>query len=76
MEQAYEYGQVEIELHGKKLHGGYALIRTGKPPDKRWLLIKMRDDFADAGRNPVANEPESVLSGRTIRQIAEAMEEK
>ncbi len=76
MEKAYENGQVEIELHGKKLKGGYALIRTGKPSDKRWLLIKMRDDYADARRNPVTSEPGSVLSGKTIEQIAEALEKK
>ncbi len=75
MEKAYQNGQVEIELHGRKLKGNYALIRTGKPTDKRWLLIKMRDDFADARRNPVASEPKSVLSGKTIQEIAEAMDD-
>lgn len=69
MLDAYENGHVEFELHGKKLKGGYALIRTGKPPDKRWLLIKMRDDFADAHRNPTESEPHSVLSGKTIDEI-------
>lgn len=70
MEEAFENGQVEIRLHGKKLKGGYALIRTGKPDDRRWLLIKMKDDDADARRNPVSTEPESVLSGKTLEDIA------
>jgi DNA ligase D-like protein (predicted 3'-phosphoesterase) len=73
MEKSYDAGQVEIELHGKKLTGGYALIRTGKPGDKRWLLIKRRDDHADERRNPVSTEPKSVLSGLTIDQMRKKM---
>jgi hypothetical protein len=32
-------------------------------------LIKRRDEYADARRNPVSTQPESVLSGRTIEQL-------
>ena len=60
----------------KKLKGGYALIRTGAGKDTRWLLIKMKDDGADARRNPVSTEPESVLTGRTLKEIAEAERDK
>lgn len=35
------------------------------------MLIKLKDDDADARRNPVSTEPKSVLSGRTIEEIAE-----
>lgn len=65
-------GHVEVWLEGRKLRGGYALIHSkmgGKP--RNWLLVKMRDDAADARRNPVSTEPKSVLSGRTIDQIVE-----
>ena len=37
---------------------------------ERWLLVKVRDEAADARRNPVSTEPESVLSGRTIEDVA------
>jgi hypothetical protein len=30
----------------------------------------MRDDAADARRNPTSTEPESVLSGRTLDEVA------
>ncbi|MGA7875303.1 MAG: DNA polymerase ligase N-terminal domain-containing protein [Desulfoferrobacter sp.] len=73
MEQAVEQGKVEVWLEGKKLQGGYALIRTGKPgkgEKARWLLIKKNDEKADARRNPTSTEPESVLTGRTIEEIA------
>jgi hypothetical protein len=39
----------------------------GKP---QWLLIKRRDEEADARRRPVSTQPESVLSGKTIEEIA------
>lgn len=71
MEQALEEGKVEVWLEGQKLQGGYALIRTGQGEDERWLLIKMADDKADARRNPTSAQPESVLSGRTLEEIAE-----
>jgi ATP-dependent DNA ligase len=64
-----EDGHVTIWLEGEKLQGGYALIRTGKGKDLRWLLIKMDDDKADARRNPTSTEPESVKSGRSLEEI-------
>jgi DNA ligase D-like protein (predicted 3'-phosphoesterase) len=64
-------GHIVVKLHGKKLKGGYSLIRTGKGKEERWLLVKMDDDEADSRRNPVSTEPESVLSGRTVEEIAE-----
>lgn len=69
MLQALEEGKVEVWLDGEKLQGGYALIRIDDADD-RWLLIKMDDAKADARRNPTSTEPESVLSGRTLDDIA------
>ncbi len=71
MSKTIDNGRVEISLSGKKLKGGYALIRTGKKnvEKPRWLLIKMKDDHADARRNPVSTEPESVISGKTIDEV-------
>jgi len=69
--EALQEGRVAVWLEGEKLRGGYALIRTGKGDDNRWLLIKMKDDEADARRNPVSTQPESVLTGRTLEEIAQ-----
>jgi hypothetical protein len=33
-------------------------------------VIKRRDEGADARRNPVKTEPESVLSGQAIEELA------
>ncbi len=70
LEDSYKNGQIEVRLNGKKLQGGYALIKTAPDDGKnKWLCIKMNDEFADARRNPVATEPESVLSGKTTEQL-------
>ncbi|MGH6897257.1 MAG: DNA polymerase ligase N-terminal domain-containing protein [Geminicoccaceae bacterium] len=67
---ALEDGHLIIALHGQKLSGGYALQRIGGGEQTRWLLIKTRDDEADARRRPTSTQPRSVLSGRTVRQVA------
>ncbi|MFL5886189.1 MAG: DNA polymerase ligase N-terminal domain-containing protein [Thermoleophilaceae bacterium] len=48
--------------------GGYSLRRMG---GRRWLLVKKNDEEADRRRNPVSTQPESVLSGVTIEEMAE-----
>lgn len=71
MQQALDTGRVEVWLEGKKIRGGYALVRTAMGGKKRnWLLVKRKDEYADPRRRPTETEPASVLSGRTIEQIA------
>jgi DNA ligase D-like protein (predicted 3'-phosphoesterase) len=70
MDQAVAHGHVKIWLNGRKLQGGYALNRFKQEPDEAWLLIKAADEAADPGRNPVADEPQSVLTGRTIEEVS------
>ncbi len=65
-----ERGHLSLWLHGQKLRGGYTLQRTGGGDKPRWLLVKRRDEEADARRNPVSTEPRSVLSGRTVEEVA------
>lgn len=68
-------GHAVVELEGRKLHGRYALTRTGEQRGReQWLLVKVRDEAADARRNPVSTQPESVLSGRTIEDVAAGRE--
>jgi DNA ligase D-like protein (predicted 3'-phosphoesterase) len=55
---------------GRKLRGGYALTSIGKSKRERWLLVKMADEEADARRKPVKSHPESVVSGRTVEEVA------
>jgi DNA ligase D-like protein (predicted 3'-phosphoesterase) len=70
MKEALERGHASFWLEGKKLRGGWSLRRTHEGAKPKWLLIKKRDEEADARRNPVSTQPESVVSGRTIEQVA------
>ncbi|MDX1680220.1 MAG: DNA polymerase ligase N-terminal domain-containing protein [Akkermansiaceae bacterium] len=70
MKKAHKEGHIEVYLHGEKLMGGYVLTRFREDEDKpQWLFIKMDDDEADARRNPVSTEPDSVESGRSLKEI-------
>jgi DNA ligase D-like protein (predicted 3'-phosphoesterase) len=69
--KALEDGHLVIRLHGEKLKGGYTLQRIAESDDERWLLIKLKDEAADARRRPTASQPRSVSSGRTIDDLAE-----
>jgi DNA ligase D-like protein (predicted 3'-phosphoesterase) len=67
--EAIDRGHAVFVLHGEKLRGGFALQRT-RPGDKpQWLLIKRRDDEALPGSDVVAEQPRSVLSGRTLDEL-------
>jgi DNA ligase D-like protein (predicted 3'-phosphoesterase) len=70
MNQAVAHGHVKVWLEGAKLRGGYALTRFKTGKDESWLLVKMDDAEADPRRNPVAAETRSVLTGRTLEEIA------
>jgi bifunctional non-homologous end joining protein LigD len=61
-------GELKFVLLGKKLAGGWALVRT-RPG--QWLLIKHRDQWASAS-DPTVHHPRSVVSGRTMAAIARA----
>jgi DNA ligase D-like protein (predicted 3'-phosphoesterase) len=67
--EALERGHAVFVLHGEKLHGGFALQRTRPGEKPQWLLIKRRDEEAQPGSDVVAEEPRSVLSGRTLDEL-------
>jgi DNA ligase D-like protein (predicted 3'-phosphoesterase) len=67
--KALKRGHVAVWLDGKKLKGGYALSRIAKGKKPRWLLVKMKDEKADARRKPTKSETKSAVSGRTMKEI-------
>jgi DNA ligase D-like protein (predicted 3'-phosphoesterase) len=68
--EALEAGHARIWLEGEKLRGGWTLQRTRGGEKPQWLLIKRRDEAADARRRPQSTQPESVRTGRTVEQVA------
>lgn len=71
MADALAAGHARFWLDGEKLTGGWTLQRTRAGEKPQWLLIKRRDEGADARRNPQSTQPESVKTGRTLEQVAE-----
>jgi DNA ligase D-like protein (predicted 3'-phosphoesterase) len=74
--QALERGHAVFVLHGQKLRGGFALQRTRPGPKAQWLLLKRRDEHARDGYDVIAEQPASVLSGRTLEQVLAAADPK
>jgi bifunctional non-homologous end joining protein LigD len=68
----YKRGDLKITMHGERMQGSWVLVRTRRDPKGRaqWLLIKHRDHLAMAGADIVAAVQTSVVSGRTMEEIA------
>jgi bifunctional non-homologous end joining protein LigD len=68
----YKRGDLKIIMHGERMQGSWVLVRTRR--DERgktqWLLIKHRDSFAMEGADIVAAVQTSVVTGRTMEEIA------
>jgi DNA ligase D-like protein (predicted 3'-phosphoesterase) len=71
--ESLKKGHIKINLQGEKLKGGYALTETNKEKNW-WILVKTRDEAADARRNPTSTQPKSVLTGRTLAEIKDEEE--
>ncbi|MDX6804536.1 DNA ligase D [Terrihabitans rhizophilus] len=75
--KGFEKGHVDVILHGEKLNGLWHLVRLKRRPREKtdsWLLIKSDDEFARTAEEPdvLVEADRSVVSGRTIPEIAEA----
>jgi len=65
---ALRKGELKFSLKGKKLQGSWTLVRTR---DRQWLLIKHRDFFATPDLDVTELAPASILTRRTLAEIAE-----
>ncbi len=65
-------GKLSFTFHGERMRGSYALVRTSDADDEKpqWLLIKHRDDEADEKRDITAEVKTSVVTDRTMDEIA------
>jgi DNA ligase D-like protein (predicted 3'-phosphoesterase) len=68
VEEGLKQGHIKIEMAGRKLKGAYALTRTSQGPAK-WLLVKIKDEYADTRRDITSTDPNSVLTGHSIEDL-------
>lgn len=73
LDQAWDNGHIELELHGQKLQGKFILTRIS--PIKNWLFFKKDDEFASTTYDPVSKELKSALSNATIEKLDEIFQE-
>jgi bifunctional non-homologous end joining protein LigD len=71
LREGYHKGDLKILMHGKRMHGGWVLVRMRRPGERpQWLLIKHRDEYAASDYDVTAEEMTSVVTGRTMEEIA------
>ncbi len=66
-------GDLKFVLEGEKLHGEFALVKTGKD-EKSWLLLKKKD--RTAATVDILTENRSVVSNKTLEEMLEAGAQK
>lgn len=65
-----EAGKLDFVLRGHKLHGRFALVRTGKPAPNSWLLLR-KGTAPDDTTEVVDALDRSIYSGLTVSELRE-----
>ncbi len=60
-------GKLHFVLHGKKLKGEYALVKTHGRGENAWLLFKIKDKYVS--KKDITLKDKSVISNKTIEQL-------
>lgn len=67
-------GKVKFVLKGEKLHGLFALVKSGGRGENAWLLMKLSDEFATD--EDVLDQDRSVVTSRSMSEIAKGVDRK
>jgi len=60
-------GKLHFVLHGKKLKGEYALVKTHGRDENAWLLFKVKDKYVS--KEDITLKDKSVISKKTLAQV-------
>lgn len=60
-------GKLHVVLHGKKLKGEFALVKTKGMGDNAWLLFKVKDKYVS--KDDITLKDKSVISKKTLAQV-------
>ncbi len=69
--KAINQGKLTFRLHGKKMFGEWALVKIKgrSPKGNEWLLLKHRDQYANANVDVTEVAPRSVVSNLDVDEI-------
>ncbi|MFW5998762.1 MAG: DNA polymerase ligase N-terminal domain-containing protein [Bacillota bacterium] len=69
LDEAINNGVIEIILNGKRLKGGWNLIRVNyENKNNNWLLIKKKDRYIKKGYEITEKETNSVISNKKLNE--------
>ncbi len=69
-QKSIQEGRIRFCLEGKKLKGGFILVKTKYQANRNsWLLIKENDTFARKGYNITKEQLKSAKTGLTLKEI-------
>jgi len=71
----WERGEIKFNLQGEKLRGSFVIVKTRSEKGNEWLMIKHQDEAAESDWN-IDRHDGSVLTGRTLEEIAEGFSPK
>ena len=74
LREGYEKGDFKFFLDGQKLKGEFVLVKMKNRGENQWLLIKHKDKFVST--KDILKDDRSVLSDRTVEDIANGVESK
>ena len=80
--EGYRKGDLKVIFHGKRMKGSWVLVRTrgwggsSSASKPSWLLIKHRDEHAEAGDALVERHVTSIVTKRTMEQIGGSAKSK
>jgi len=67
LRKGIDKGKLHVVLHGKKLKGEFALIKTHGRAENAWLLFKVKDKYVS--KEDITLKDKSVISKKTLTQI-------
>ncbi|RFM26395.1 DNA ligase D [Deminuibacter soli] len=68
--QELNAGRLKFVLHGHKLKGSFALVKSGGRGENAWLLMKLQDKYATT--DDITLKDKSVLSGKNLAGVAKS----
>lgn len=67
LQKGIHAGKLHFIIHGKKLKGEYALVKTHGREENAWLLFKVKDQYVS--KDDITLKDKSVLSKKTLAQV-------